>query len=81
MKRKTFSQLGQAPAFGDIPAKYEFYTQDVSSLEGRILTLIDAGISNVEQRKAMKDLAREIIWNWVLPKSTAMNPRNTGLVV
>ena len=32
------------------------------NLEGKILTIIDASISDHEQRKAMKDLVRKSIW-------------------
>lgn len=32
-------------------------------LEGRILTIVDASVSDREQRKAIKDLVRESIWS------------------
>ena len=36
---------------------------DNSVLEGKILTIIDASIQDVEQRKAVKDLIRQTIWS------------------
>jgi hypothetical protein len=38
----------------------------LQNLEGKVLTLIDASISDKEQRKAMKDLFRNIYWfQWI----------------
>ncbi len=36
----------------------------VNSLVGEMLTLVDASISDPTQRKAVKDLATQKIWNW-----------------
>lgn len=58
---------------GSFAAEYKFYTYDVGNLEGKILTLIDASIADKEQKQAMKDMARQIIWDWVFPKNTAQN--------
>lgn len=39
--------------------------EDISQLEGRILTIIDASIAEPRQNKATKDLIRQAIWfNW-----------------
>ena len=39
---------------------------DIRTLEGRLLTIVDAAFSDREQRKAFKDLVRAAIWvNWV----------------
>lgn len=46
--------------------RYVIGTQDISVLEGRTLTLIDASISDPVQRKAMKDMARPMIWQWAI---------------
>lgn len=35
------------------------------NLEGQILTIIDASISDIEQRKAVKDLIRQTLWGFV----------------
>lgn len=40
------------------------FTAWVGSLEGRILTVIDATFSDPQQRKAMKDVLRKTIWDW-----------------
>lgn len=36
----------------------------VGNLEGQWLTLIDATFSDPQQRKAMKDIVRKMIWDW-----------------
>lgn len=39
---------------------------DIQTLEGRLLTIVDASFSDPIQRKAFKDLIRKEIWfNWV----------------
>ena len=39
---------------------------DVQTLQGRLLTIVDASFSDAVQRKAFKDLVRKEIWfNWV----------------
>lgn len=48
--------------------KYIIYPVQVSSLEGKILTLIDAIILDKEQKRATKDLARQMIWGWLEDK-------------
>lgn len=52
---------------------YELKTYDISELEGKLLTHIDATFSDVQQRKAQKDIIRSLIWNWILPKAIAGN--------
>lgn len=40
--------------------------EDIRSLEGRLLTIMDASFTDREQRKAAKDLVRNAIWfDWV----------------
>jgi hypothetical protein len=40
--------------------------EDIRSLEGRLLTIVDASFTDREQRKAAKDLVRNAIWfDWV----------------
>lgn len=39
-------------------------TSDVSHLEGKLKTLIDASISQEEQNKAIKDMIRLVLWDW-----------------
>ena len=45
---------------------FEFVFNNLRShrkhIEGKVLTIIDASISDHEQRKAMKDLVRKAIW-------------------
>lgn len=39
---------------------------DIRTLEGKLLTIMDASFTDREQRKAAKDLVRNAIWfNWV----------------
>lgn len=37
---------------------------EMSSLIGKILTIVDASISDKEQRKAVKDLVKQTMWDW-----------------
>ncbi len=46
--------------------KYGFYTYHISNLEGKMLTLIEASIQDVEQRRALKDIVRQTVWNWAI---------------
>ena len=39
-------------------------TAQVGNLEGQWLTLVDATFSDPQQRKAMKDIVRKMIWDW-----------------
>lgn len=50
----------------DNGVKYGFYTHHISYLEGKLLTLLEASIQDLEQRKALKDIARQTIWNWAI---------------
>ncbi len=65
----------QPPA--DTPKAFEVtyvHTSNaISDLEGKILTFIDAAISDPIQRKAMKDLLRPMIWSWSIETNTAEN--------
>jgi hypothetical protein len=39
-----------------------FNESDISHLEGRLLTIVDSSISDPVQRKAMKDLVTQAVW-------------------
>lgn len=39
-------------------------TAHIGNLEGQWLTIVDATFSDREQRKAMKDIVRKMIWDW-----------------
>lgn len=58
---RAHSQLnGEQPIFALLG--YE----DIQSLEGRLLTIMDASFTDREQRKAVKDLVRNAVWfDWV----------------
>jgi len=43
---------------------YVFFTWNIQDLEGKILTQIDASTPDPVQRKASKDIFREMIWTW-----------------
>lgn len=49
---------------GDVT--YIFGTHAIGTLEGKILTLIEASTADAEQRKALKDVFRQEIWNWAI---------------
>lgn len=36
----------------------------INDLVGKLLTMIDASVVDAEQRKAMKDIYRQIAWDW-----------------
>jgi hypothetical protein len=55
---------------------YHHTSGAIQFLEGQILTLIDAAIGDPEQRKAIKDLARPMIWTWAINSDT----KGTGIV-
>lgn len=53
----------------DSPARYVSATPlisgvQISNLEGRLKTLADASFSDLEQRKAFKDMITGTLWNW-----------------
>lgn len=49
-----------------IEAYAVIYYDDIRHLEGKLLTLIDASIQDLQQRKALKDIFRQILWwHWV----------------
>ena len=50
--------------------KYVFFTYHISELEGKMLTLVDASIPDREQRKALKDLVRQTVWNWAIANNS-----------
>lgn len=41
----------------------------INDLVGKLLTQVDAVFSDPKQRKAMKDLFRQIAWNWYMAQS------------
>lgn len=45
---------------------YMLFSRAIQELEGKILTVIDASISDPVQRKAIKDLVRPMIWTWAI---------------
>ncbi len=44
--------------------KLNVRTSDIRYLEGSLLTLIEAMMSDPAQRKAAKDLIRQTLWDW-----------------
>jgi|SRR6185312_5933327 len=38
--------------------------EDINNLQGRLLTLVEAFITDPEQRKAAKDLVKQNTWSW-----------------
>ena len=55
-------KLGADPENIEVLAAVSPY--EVSYLEGRLLTVIDASIGDPEQRKALKDIIRQNVWSW-----------------
>ena len=45
-------------------SKIEYTPSRVPELEGQLLTIIDAIVSDPVQRKAAKDLFKRTLWDW-----------------
>ncbi len=45
---------------------YVLFTHDVGVLEGKMLTYLDAILTDPIQRKAAKDIVRPMIWEWAI---------------
>lgn len=58
--------------------KYEILSRDISQLEGKILTLIDATAADPTQRKALKDLIRQNIWEWAYSRLPVGSPNQSS---
>lgn len=55
-----------SPLNGQQPIYALLGYHDLQTLEGRLLTIIDASFSDQQQRKAVKDLVRNALWwDWV----------------
>lgn len=59
----TMPSTEQHPLDGDYNAII-LDSRDFSFLLGRLLTQIDATFSDTDQRKAQKDLLKDIVWGW-----------------
>lgn len=53
--------------------EYLHFSPQIQDLEGRILTLVDASISDPVQRKALKNLFSPMIWSWAIESNMAQN--------
>lgn len=49
-------------------------SERINDLTGRLLTLVDASIADVVQRKAQKDLFRQAVWGWYEAQTAALRP-------
>ena len=57
-----------------LEVEYQVGSYGISQLEGKLLTLVDATSGDATQRKALKDLVRQTIWDWAYahaPQSVA----------
>lgn len=55
---------------------------DVRTLEGKLLTIMDASTPDLVQRKAIKDLVRQTIWwHWVPHLDTCPDSQTGGMPV
>lgn len=59
--------------------KYEIGSFDISNLEGRVLTQIDAISADETQRKALKDIFRSLIWDWAFQRMPAKEGMTAGV--
>lgn len=53
--------------------EYLYFSPQIQDLEGKILTLVDASISDPVQRKALKNLFSPMIWNWAIESNMAQS--------
>ena len=44
----------------------------INNLVGKLLTIADASFTDVEQRKAFKDLLKQAAWNWYWAQSESL---------
>ena len=51
--------------------KYQFFTPQIGTLGGELLTLVDASIGDPQQRKALKDIVRKTVWEWAIRENLA----------
>jgi hypothetical protein len=58
---------------GIVETVYIYQSYHISFLEGELLTFIDAIISDSVQRKASKDLARRMLWDWAMRNNNESN--------
>lgn len=72
MIKKSLVEVGNS-SVGLADVRYGFYTYHIGNLEGRMLTLIEASIQDVEQRRALKDIVRQTIWNWAIENNIDRN--------
>ena len=71
-----------SPLNGDQPIFALLGWEDVRTLEGKLLTLVDASFPDATQRKAVKDLVRQTVWwHWVPHLDHGPGPANTGMPV
>lgn len=81
---KRFFQEGcvNSPLNGEQPVLALLGHNDVRSLEGKLLTLLDASIADPTQRKAIKDLTRQVIWwQWVPDLDQGPNVPGRGMPI
>lgn len=49
-------------------------SERVNELMGKILTLVDASSADAAQRKAQKDLFKQIVWGWYEAQTASLRP-------
>lgn len=59
---------------------YSFEGYQIGRLEGKVLTLIEASIQDLEQRKALKDIMRQTIWGWAIDENQENKINKAGSV-
>jgi hypothetical protein len=50
---------------------YVLFTFSIQDLEGKLLTYLDAILTDPVQRKAAKDIIRPMIWEWAITQNFA----------
>jgi len=64
-KEKSVGQLGEGSIYEEKKVSYYYIEDMLRMLSGRVLTIIDASISEEKQNKAIKDLVKKEIWTQI----------------
>lgn len=72
------SEVIKAVAFGKTDTDLSeigtvMYIENVNNLVGQLLTQADATFSDVDQRKAYKDITTNMVWTWFHSQETRMS--------
>ena len=56
-----------------VPILVKLEVYEVNNLVGKLLTIIDASYTDATQRTAVKQLIKNVVWDWAEQDRTAMD--------